>query len=164
MLTEADLRGVSSVADTSDGLGTARCARLSMAELKIKLDNGSDDRERRFILRDGDVVGSSANGVDRRFDDAADALATVDAAIDYCASREPRPGTTIERLAGLPAAAIGYRSTYVGGSLDEVLTRVFVPHGDEVVVISTKRTGDDPPAVDAVDLLPTALERADELD
>ncbi|KAA1380311.1 hypothetical protein [Aeromicrobium fastidiosum] len=164
VLTEDDVPRVESVADTFEGIGVAPCSRLTIAERRIRLDNGSADRDRRLILHSNEVVGSSANGVDRRFADAAAALALVDSAIDYCSSREPLPSTTVERLDGLPAAAYGYRATVRSVSRHMVLTRVFAPHGDEVVIVSTRGTGDDRPTVDAVDLLPTALERADELD
>ena len=164
MLTEDDVPNVRSVADTFEGIGLAPCSRLTIAELKIRVDNGSADRDRRLTLRSGEVVGSSANGVDRRFTDAADALALVDSAIDDCSGREPLPGTTVERLDGLPAGAYGYRATVRSVSRHMVLTRVFAAHGDDVVIVSTRGTGDDRPTVDAVDLLPKALERADELD
>lgn len=164
VLTEDDVPNVRSVADTVEGVGVAPCSRLTIAERRIRLDNGSADRDRRLILGSGEVVGSSADGVDRRFTDAADALALVDSAIDHCSSRKPLPGTTVERLTDLPAGAYGYRATVTSVSRQEERTRVFAPHADEVVVVSTLRTGDDPPTVDAVDLLPKALQRADELD
>jgi hypothetical protein len=164
VLTEDDVPNVRVAFDDKEDLGIASCFELGPAELKLSLDNGETDHHRRFTLEDGDVVGSSVNGVSSRYESAAEALDTIGSVLDDCTTRPPQAGTTIEKLPNLESGTYGYRSTLTTRLSRSELTRVFAPHDDYIVTVSVLHTGEDESAVDILDLLDTALERADELD
>jgi hypothetical protein len=161
LLTEEDVSDTRLVRDTREDTGLPVCHELAMAELKLTFDNGIDSH-RRFTLRNGDVLGTSVLALAPQYESAAEALETIDAGLDGCAT-SLLDGEAIERIPDLDAGMIGYRSSTTTSSNKDVLTRVFAPHGDHIVIVGIESSGDQGVAT-VTSYMHKALERADELD
>lgn len=135
-----------------------QCAALIGPTVKMSSDEASEFRE--FTTADGDTVASSLLAVPKWYGSPDAALESIEDAARECVTRKPYGGGSFEFLDSLPSGAVGYRSTAALLQDADVITRVFAPVEDRIVVLTTEHDGEVDASVDVMDLLPTAIERA----
>lgn len=162
VLHEDDLPAVARAVDGKNLPAVAVCGAIKDAEFSITIGNQPAAVTREFTLESGDYVGSSLLGTPRRYGTSEKAVARVADAIQECAVPDAAGDETFTALTDLPDGAIGYRSTSTTSNGPRVGERVFVTRGDRIVVVGTRHDGDGDPDVDVAELLPTALDRAED--
>lgn len=163
LLTEDDLPAVESTATFDRGQPTATtCAELStrIPSIGIPDPDGPQPVTTSYTLESGDVVTASVFEPAQRYGDADGALAAVDEAVAACADKGDV--TELTDADGLPDGAVGFRSSTTG---EDVATQALAATEDgRVVSVTVVHPGEGEPGVAVVDLLGTALDRADEVD
>ena len=89
-----------------------------------------------------------------------EALEPMRDAMRECSMRQDMGGRPFEILSDLPGESFGYRSDETYGDDSPVLTRVFAPAGERIVVLTLVHAADEEPPVDLPTLMPLAVERA----
>jgi len=151
--------GETSTAELSDG---GVCSGLVGSTVRLQGADGNEYRE--FSLAGGGTVGSAVLGtpqVPKEYESPQDALEPMRDAMRECAMR-PDTGSSrpFEILSDLPGESFGYRSDETYGEDSPVLTRVFAPAGERIVVLTLVHAADEEPPVDVPTLMSLAVERA----
>ena len=150
--------GKTSPVELADG-GT--CSGLVGKTVRLQSADGNEYRE--FSLASGGTLGSAVLGtpqLPKEYDSPHEALEPMRDAMRECSMRQDMGGRPFEILSDLPGESFGYRSDETYGEDSPVLTRVFAPAGERIVVLTLVHAADEEPPVDVPTLMSLAVERA----
>jgi hypothetical protein len=152
------LTGESSPAELSDA---GVCGGLVGKTVRLQSADGNEYRE--FSLAGGGTLGSAVLGTPRQweeYDSPQEALEPMRDAMRECLMRQDMGSRPFEILSDLPGESFGYRSDETYGVDSLVLTRVFSPADERIVVLTLVHAADEEPPVDLPTLMSLAVERA----
>ncbi len=161
VLQKDDLPKVRKVSDIDNVPAAAACGAINEAQFKLTIGNEPEGVGRSYTLANGDRVFSSALGRSSSYGSLQNGLDGIADAIAECAAK-PVGKEVVTAMTGLDPGVVGYTATSPTSDPARFGARVFAIQGDRIVLVGTKHEGDGDPAVDVVDLLPKALERAKE--
>ena len=142
----------------------AVCPAISNAEFSLPVGNVPSAVGVAYRLEgedsSGDYVSSLALGLASQFGSPQQALTTIEEAIEDCSANSS--GETVTAMTDLPDGAIGYRAVLDSSDAPRIGERVFAAQGDRIVAVGVQHDGPGEPAVDVAELLPVALERAED--
>lgn len=167
LLTEEDISQPIKRADETEsrnGKEGWTCTELAQPEADLAQDTEPESVGVSYWLEAGPYVHSKLLGKSVHYPSIKAGLEALDAALTECLDNQDRSVDGFEkRMDGLPEGAVGYLSSSVErGQPGEMVEKIYAPVGeDQIVVVAVKWDGDEPP-VHATDLLPTAMERAED--
>ena len=150
--------GKTSPVELADG-GT--CSGLVGKTVRLQSADGNEYRE--FSLASGGTLGSAVLGtpqLPKEYDSPQEALEPMRDAMRECSMLPDMGSRPFEILADLPGESFGYRSDETYGDDSPVLTRVFAPVDERIVVLTLVHAADNEPPVDVPALTSLAVERA----
>lgn len=164
VLTADDLPDVASSSTPRGMNAVAICSPINDVQFSLTVSTEPQgvavEYQRTESAGSGDYVSSHALGVLRRFGSTGKAMTAIEDAIEEC-SVDPF-GESFTPMTDLPSGVIGYRAVTETSDDARIGERVFTVQGDRIIAVGVQHDGPGEPTVDVAELLPVALERAED--